>query len=103
MRGSGWVATLFYAAIGAGVAAPFDVAALQLEALWDEAIAAATQDNSFDTLCSYLEKVRLRGLPTCFDQNSSKSTNFSASRLSKSTAQRDLAVGAKRRSKEQQE
>ena len=30
-----------------------------------------------------------------FDHNSSKSTNFSASRLSRFTAQRDLALGAK--------
>jgi hypothetical protein len=32
------------------------VAALKLEALWDDAIEAATQDGSFDTLCAYLEK-----------------------------------------------
>ena len=34
-------------------------------------------------------------LPTCFDRNSSKSTNFSASRLSCVAARGDLAVGSK--------
>jgi len=34
----------------------YNVAALKLEALWDDAITAATQDGSFDTLCAYLEK-----------------------------------------------
>ena len=32
MRGLDWAATVFFAVIGAGVAAPFDIAALQLEA-----------------------------------------------------------------------
>ena len=54
-----------------------------------------------DTQESGPSKVRKSGLPTeirkatCFDHNFLKSTNFSVSRLSNSTAQRDLAVGAK--------
>jgi hypothetical protein len=34
----------------------YNVDRLRLEALWDEAMTSATQDNSFQTLCSYLEK-----------------------------------------------